>query len=49
MIKTTASEMSLALAKGEITSVALTQQHLDRIADVDKKVKAFLHVDTDSA
>ena len=49
MIKTTASEMSLALAKGEITSVALTQQHLDRIADVDKKVKAFLHVDIDSA
>ena len=49
MIKTTASEMSLALAKGEITSVALTQQHLDCIADVDKKVKAFLHVDTDSA
>ena len=49
MIKTTASEMSLALAKGEITSVALTQQHLDRIADVDKKVKAFLHIDTDSA
>ena len=49
MIKTTASEMSLALAKGEITSVALTQQHLDRIADVDKKVKSFLHVDTDSA
>ena len=49
MIKTTASEMSLALAKGEITSVALTQQHLDRIADVEKKVKAFLHVDTDSA
>ena len=48
-MKTTASEMSLALAKGEITSVALTQQHLDRIADVDKKVKAFLHIDTDSA
>lgn len=49
MIKTTAAEMSLALAKGEITSVALTKAHLDRIADVDKKVKAFLYVDTESA
>ena len=49
MIKTTAAQMSLALAKGEITSVALTKQHLDRIADVDSKVKAFLHVDTENA
>jgi aspartyl-tRNA(Asn)/glutamyl-tRNA(Gln) amidotransferase subunit A len=49
MIKTTAAQMSLALAKGEITSVALTKQHLDRIADVDNEVKAFLHVDTESA
>ena len=49
MIKTTAAEMSLALAKGEITSVALTKQHLDRITDIDNEVKAFLHVDTESA
>ena len=49
MIKTTAAEMSSALAKGEITSVALTKQHLDRISDVDNEVKAFLHVDTESA
>lgn len=49
MINKTAAEMSLALAKGEITSVALTKAHLDRIADVDKKVKAFLYVDTESA
>ena len=49
MINKTAAEMSSALAKGEVTSVALTKQHLDRIADVDNKVKAFLHVDTESA
>jgi aspartyl-tRNA(Asn)/glutamyl-tRNA(Gln) amidotransferase subunit A len=49
MIKMTAAEMSSALAQGEITSVALTKQHLDRIADVDNQVKAFLHVDTESA
>ena len=49
MINKTAAEMSIALAKGEATSVALTKQHLDRIADVDKKVKAFLHVDNENA
>jgi len=49
MINKTAAEMSSALASGEVTSVALTKQHLERIADVDKKVKAFLHVDSESA
>ena len=49
MINKTAAEMSVALAKGEVTSVALTKQHLDRIADVDQKVKAFLHVDNENA
>ena len=41
--------MANALAKGETTSVALTQAHLDRINSVDSKVKAFLHVDKDGA
>ena len=41
--------MAEALAKGETTSVALTQAHLDRINSVDSKVKAFLHVDKDGA
>ena len=41
--------MADALAKGETTSVELTQAHLDRIADVDGQVKAFLHVDADGA
>ena len=49
MINKTAAEMSNALAKGEVTSVALTKAHLDRIADVDSKVKAFLHVDNENA
>jgi len=49
MINKTASEMSSALAKGEITSVALTKQHLNRISDVDNEVKAFLHVGSESA
>ncbi len=41
--------MASALAKGEITSLALTQLHLDRIASVDKDVHAFLHIDTEGA
>ena len=49
MIRSSASEMATALAKGDITSVALTQLHLDRIASVDKDVHAFLHIDTEGA
>ncbi len=49
MIKNTAAQMSAALEKRETTSVELTKLHLDRIADVDSQVKAFLHVDGESA
>ena len=49
MINKTAAQMADALAKGETTSVELTQAHLDRVADVDGQVKAFLHVDTEGA
>ena len=49
MIRSSAAEMATALAKGEVTSVALTQLHLDRIASVDKDVHAFLHIDTEGA
>jgi aspartyl-tRNA(Asn)/glutamyl-tRNA(Gln) amidotransferase subunit A len=49
MINKSAVEMAAALNSGEITSVELTQQHLDCIAQVDKDVHAFLHVDTEGA
>ena len=42
MIKNSAAEMAQSLASGATTSVALTQAHLDRIADVDSEVHAFL-------
>lgn len=45
----TAAELADALAAGEVTSVELTQAHLDRIAAVDGAVHAFLHVDTEGA
>jgi len=49
MINKSAAEMANALASGEVTSVALTKQHLERIEDVDNKVKAFLYVDNENA
>ena len=49
MINKTAAQMADALAKGETTSVELTQAHLDRVAEVDGQVKAFLHVDSEGA
>jgi aspartyl-tRNA(Asn)/glutamyl-tRNA(Gln) amidotransferase subunit A len=49
MINKTAAEMADSLAKGETSSVELTQAHLDRVAAVDGQVKAFLHVDSEGA
>ncbi len=49
MINKTAAQMADALAKRETTSVELTQVHLDRVAEVDGQVKAFLHVDSEGA
>ena len=49
MINKTAAQMADSLAKGETTSVELTQAHLDRVTAVDGQVKAFLHVDSEGA
>jgi len=48
-IYSTAAQMSAALAAKEVSSVDLTQQHLDRIAKVDGDVHAFLYVDKEGA
>jgi aspartyl-tRNA(Asn)/glutamyl-tRNA(Gln) amidotransferase subunit A len=45
----TAAEIAAAIAGGETSAVEVTQAHLDRIAAVDDRVHAFLHVDTDGA
>ncbi|MFC5664597.1 Asp-tRNA(Asn)/Glu-tRNA(Gln) amidotransferase subunit GatA [Kitasatospora misakiensis] len=49
IIKWTAAQTAGAIAKGEVSAVEVAQAHLDRIEAVDKKVNAFLHVDTEGA
>jgi aspartyl-tRNA(Asn)/glutamyl-tRNA(Gln) amidotransferase subunit A len=45
----TAAELSAALESKKVSATEVTQAHLDRIAAVDDRVHAFLHVATDSA
>jgi aspartyl-tRNA(Asn)/glutamyl-tRNA(Gln) amidotransferase subunit A len=49
LLRQSADRMAAALESGETTSVALTQACLDRIAEVDGAVHAFLHVDVEGA
>ena len=49
MIRNSASEMAVKLSNGDVTSVELTQAHLDQISAVDGAVHAFLYVDTEGA
>jgi aspartyl-tRNA(Asn)/glutamyl-tRNA(Gln) amidotransferase subunit A len=49
VVKLTALEQLNMLRTGAITSVELTQAHLDRIAEVDGVVHAFLHVNASGA
>ena len=44
LIRLSAAALADKLAGGEVSSVEATQAHLDRIADVDGDVHAFLHV-----
>ena len=49
LIRKNASELADLLAKGEISSVELTQAHLDRSAQVDSAVHSYLHVGPEAA
>lgn len=49
LIHATAAELAAKIHSGEVSSVEVTQAHLDRIAESDGKVNAFLHVDTEGA
>jgi aspartyl-tRNA(Asn)/glutamyl-tRNA(Gln) amidotransferase subunit A len=49
LFQQTATELLQRLTTGEISSVELTKAYLDRIAKVDGRVGAFLHVDAERA
>jgi aspartyl-tRNA(Asn)/glutamyl-tRNA(Gln) amidotransferase subunit A len=49
LLTATATELAARIASREVSAVEVAQAHLDRIAEVDEKVHAFLHVDADGA
>jgi aspartyl-tRNA(Asn)/glutamyl-tRNA(Gln) amidotransferase subunit A len=49
IITMTAAELSAAMTAGEVSAAEVAAAHLDRIAAVDDRVKAFLHVAGDDA
>ncbi|NUS53310.1 MAG: Asp-tRNA(Asn)/Glu-tRNA(Gln) amidotransferase GatCAB subunit A, partial [Streptomycetaceae bacterium] len=49
LTRLTAAETAARVASGDVSAVEVAQAHLDRISEVDGKVHAFLHVDTDGA
>ena len=49
LIRTPAAELGAMIARGDVSSVEVTRAHLDRIAEVDGRVHAFLHVDREGA
>ncbi|MEV6690543.1 Asp-tRNA(Asn)/Glu-tRNA(Gln) amidotransferase subunit GatA [Micromonospora sp. NPDC051196] len=49
LTKLNAVEIAGLVASGQTSAVEVTQAHLDRIAAVDGRVNAFLHVDSEGA
>ncbi|SCF18359.1 aspartyl/glutamyl-tRNA(Asn/Gln) amidotransferase subunit A [Micromonospora matsumotoense] len=49
LTRMTATDLAGLVAAGETSAVEVTRAHLDRIAAVDDRVHAFLHVDTEGA
>ncbi|MFU8871076.1 Asp-tRNA(Asn)/Glu-tRNA(Gln) amidotransferase subunit GatA [Micromonospora sp. SL4-19] len=49
LTRLTATEIAGLVASGETSAVEVTRAHLDRIAAVDDRVHAFLHVDAEGA
>jgi aspartyl-tRNA(Asn)/glutamyl-tRNA(Gln) amidotransferase subunit A len=45
----TAAQLAAAIAGGEVSATEVAEAHLERIASVEPRVHAFLHVDADGA
>jgi aspartyl-tRNA(Asn)/glutamyl-tRNA(Gln) amidotransferase subunit A len=48
-VRKSAAELAELIASGEASAVEVTQAHLDRIAEVEDSVNAFMHVDPEVA
>src|SRR5690606_9539065 len=48
LIRKTAAELGALIASGEVSAVEVAEAHLDRMAEVEPKVRAFLHVDRET-
>src|SRR5690242_10946802 len=49
LIRLTAAEIAAAIRDGEASAAEVTDAHLARIAEVNPRVRAFLHVAADQA
>lgn len=49
LVRQSAATLAQAIGEGEVSAREVTQAHLDRIAEVDGDVHAFLHVDAEGA
>ncbi len=49
LTRVTAADLADAIAQGEVTALEVTNEHLERIDEVDPAIHAFLHVDYDGA
>jgi aspartyl-tRNA(Asn)/glutamyl-tRNA(Gln) amidotransferase subunit A len=49
LTRLSAADIAAAVASGEVSALEVTEAHLERIAQVDGSVHAFLHVDAEGA
>ncbi|MER6829527.1 Asp-tRNA(Asn)/Glu-tRNA(Gln) amidotransferase subunit GatA [Streptosporangium sp. NPDC000563] len=48
LIRKSAADLGALIASGEVSAVEVAQAHLDRMAAVEPKVNAFLHIDAET-
>jgi aspartyl-tRNA(Asn)/glutamyl-tRNA(Gln) amidotransferase subunit A len=48
LIRKTAVQLGAMIASGEVSAAEVAEAHLDRMAEVEPKVKAFLHIDRET-
>src|SRR5262245_45913903 len=49
IIRQSAVDLATKIKSGELSAVEVTRAHLDRIAEIDDKIHAFLYVDGERA